>query len=401
MPNNSAFQSSSQPISSTQAFNKSFSTNIVTFCRLLRLHGVAVGLNEEGDALHTLEKIPLHDYEIFYLALRTTLAKSLKEQQIFDEHFESFWQVWSPISLRQSSQKEDESRSNLSNQPVHKKRKQKFTTISDWLKKNEDYEEEQETAVYSPVEVLTQKDFSYFDETDLVEIQAWIQRIGRALANRQSRRYQQSRTKGNIDLRSCIRKNLRNGNEILVLYRKRKRLKKLRLVLLCDVSKSMDLYSRFILQFLIAFQKAFRQVDTFVFSTVLHYITPYLKAEQLNTVLDELAENIEEWSGGTRIGKCLQEYLSEYQDRTLTRNTIVLIMSDGWDTGELEVLEDAMVQLKSKSKYVIWLNPLKGYHNYQPTAGGMQTALPYIDYFGAAHNLQSMKDFAHSLANLK
>ncbi len=399
MPDNQLPVASPTPVN--QAVQHNLSANLVAFCRLLREHELPIGITEQVDALRALELIPLEDFESFYFALKTTLAKSLQEQQIFDEQFERFWQIWKQASsTQQKLEQSQEDARKKQNAFQYKRVQQNFTTISDWLNKEEDCEEEKEVAGYSPIEVTTEKDFSLFHELEVAEIQAWIDMIGKLLANQMSRRYKISVSKGHLDLRNCIRKNLRNSNEIIDLYRKKKRTKKLRMVLFCDVSKSMELYSRFFIQFMVAFQKSFRQIDTFVFSTALHYITPYLRAGPISKILDDISENIDDWSGGTRIGKCLQDYLAKYQHNTLHRNTIVFIVSDGWDTGELELLDNAMFELKRKAKCVIWLNPLKGYHDYQPSTQGMQTALPYIDFFGAAHNLQSMKEFAHYLSQM-
>ncbi len=386
----------SYSIESDKAFYGDLSANLVGFCRLLRRHGVAIGIQEQADALRALGTIPLEQPESFYWALKITLAKTPQEQEIFHHYFSDFWSVWHESALHRKQ--EDLHPHSKKRKPTHPKPKpSNFITIRDWLNKKDPYEEEKEAAGYSPMESFSQKDFSEFDGDELKAIQQWIQQISRILANRMSRRYKIA-AKGRLDLRSCIRKNLRNGDEILELVQKQKRLKKLKLVLLCDVSQSMELYSRFVIQFLYAFQTVFRKIDIFVFSTILHPISPLLRFDNLDEVLDELSENLEGWGGGTRIGQCFHQYLSAYADTTLTPNTLVFIMSDGWDTGDLTMLQHAMEQLKTQSKYIIWLNPLKGYADYQPSCQGMQIALPYIDYFGAAHNLQSLQELATQLS---
>lgn len=376
------------------------SQHLVDFCRLLRHKGILIGLPEEIEACRVMELLPLDTPDNLYWGLRTALAKTPKEQTIFDEEFDTFWKIWNSQSLLKKTKPAEPPPLPQPKKPFLKKKQQNFVTIHDWLKQKQG-EGEQEVAFYSANQVIGEKDFSLFYGMDLAEMENWIQLLGRSFAQRTGRRYQSSNTRGRIDLRRSLNKNLKRGTDIIQLIRKIKKPQKFRLVVLCDVSQSMDLYSRFVLQFLYAFQQRFQYIDTFVFSTSLHYVTPLLNSMDLNQALDQLAEAVETWSSGTQIGKCLQDYLEHYQDTTLTPQTLVLILSDGWDTGNGEGLENAMIHLQRKARSVIWLNPLKGNPSYEPTCQGMQTALPYIDYFGSAHNWQSMKDLANFVRALR
>ena len=268
--------------------------------------------------------------------------------------------------------------------------------MRDWLKQGEPIEEERETAGYSPIEVETKRDFKDFSADELREMSRLLQAIARVLASRFSRRWRRSRRPGRLDLRRTLRASLRRGGELLDLaYRHRPR-QKPKLVLLCDVSKSMDLYSRFLIQFIYAFQQAYRRIETFAFSTSLHHITPVMRGNDIDQVLDELAERVPDWSGGTRIGASLATFLQSHA-RLVDHQTVLLIVSDGWDTGDIEILEESMYQLQRRSRCLIWLNPLMRFDRYEAKAAGAQSLIRHVDEARTIHNLESMSDLAAAL----
>ena len=159
----------------------------------------------------------------------------------------------------------------------------------------------------------------------------------------------------------------------------------------------MDLYSRFLIQFIYAFQSVYRRIETFVFGTSLHRITDILRDEELSIALGYISGTVKDWSGGTKIGASLEQFVSNYGINLVDSQTVVLIISDGWDTGEVDLLENNMQYLHKNSRYVLWLNPLKGSPGFQPTTRGMQAALPYIDFFASAHNIISLKHLVRQL----
>jgi len=218
--------------------------------------------------------------------------------------------------------------------------------------------------------------------------------IARRLARRISRRRRPVRRRGRVDLRRTLRANLMRADLIELRFRARKR-KKTKLVLLCDVSGSMDLYSRFLVQFLFAVQRVFRRVETFTFSTRLTRISEHLKSRSYRQVLRRLAE-VRDWSGGTRIGDSLAEFNREW-GRIVDKRTIVIVLSDGWDTGDPDVLAAELLRIKRRAGRVIWLNPLLGNPSYEPLTRGMAAALPLVDHFASAHNLASLRELANKL----
>ena len=199
---------------------------------------------------------------------------------------------------------------------------------------------------------------------------------------------------GGREGRRTLRANLTRGEIIELRYRERKR-KKVRLVLLCDVSGSMDLYSRFLLQFLFALQNVFGRVETFIFSTRLTRITELLRGRSYRQVLRRLTD-VRDWSGGTRIGESFAQFNREWP-HLVDRRTIVIVLSDGWDTGEPDVLSTELMRIKRRAARLIWLNPLLGNPSYEPLTRGMAAAMPLIDDFAAGHNLAALRDLAGKL----
>ena len=378
------------------ALRGELSANLVGFCRYLRLKGLKPGMGEQMDALRAREEVDFENETSFRMALRTTLAKSTKEQEIFDEHFHLFWYVWDNAEnlYHQSNAKQEES-STITVE--HSPKNQSFVSISDWLTNVDSAEEEKEAAGYSPFVTESERDFSTFHADELSEVMRLINEAGRALATRFSRRTMETKKRGKFDFRRTMRRSLRRGGEILDLVHYRRRRQRLKLVLLCDISKSMDLYSRFLIQFIYAFQSVYRRIETFVFGTSLHRITDILRDEELSIALGYISGTVKDWSGGTKIGASLEQFVSNYGINLVDSQTVVLIISDGWDTGEVDLLENNMQYLHKNSRYVLWLNPLKGSPGFQPTTRGMQAALPYIDFFASAHNISSLKHLVRQL----
>ena len=223
------------------ALRGELSANLVGFCRYMRLKGLNLGIGEQMDALRALEELDFKYEKFFRMALRTTLAKSTKEQEIFDDNFYPFWDVWNNaenLYHKSSAKHQDTSVIKIE----HTTTKKSFVSISDWLSDDDFAKEEKESAGYSPFETSSERDFSTFQADELSELMRLINEVGRVLATRLSRRTMETKKRGNFDFRKTMRLSLRRGGEILDLAQNRRRRQRLKLVLLCDVSKSMDLY---------------------------------------------------------------------------------------------------------------------------------------------------------------
>ncbi|MDR7495251.1 MAG: VWA domain-containing protein [Armatimonadota bacterium] len=349
-----------------------------------------VGPREAADALRALAAVDLADRWEVYLALRAVLASGPDEQRVFDA---TFWEFWGPPQNGQPAAPAPERTLALDGEAALER------ILAEWGADADEAEDGEQVPAYSPIEVLTHKDFSAFTADELDAITTIVVAIARRVATRLSRRTRHARRGHLVDLRRTIRWSLRRGGEIVEILRRERKIQKTRIVLLCDVSGSMDLYSRFLIQFIYALQHAIGKVETFVFSTGLHRITASLEQDDLHAALDEIARRVPDWSGGTKIGRSLRAFLDEYGG-TLDRRTVAIIISDGWDTGEAEVLQATMAELQRRAARVIWLNPLLASPGYEPICQGMRVALPYVDVFAPAHNLDSLRRLERYLARL-
>jgi uncharacterized protein with von Willebrand factor type A (vWA) domain len=373
-------------------------TATLRFGQHLRRAGLPRTVSELMDAVRALEVVDLMDRQDVYLALRTCLVSRVEETPAFDRCFDAFWKVHaddgqtldgltSPAPGPQADEHGAEA-------PSGGEQKHESVALEGWEEESADDGEPLEVPGKSDREVLMDRDFSTFPAEDLDEVARLTILIAKRLARRVSRRRRPTRRGGVIDLRRSMRANMMKG-EIIELRRRERRRRKVKLVLLCDVSGSMDLYSRFLLQFLYALQNVFGRVETFTFATRLTRVTEQLKGHSYQMAL-RLLTDVRDFSGGTRIGESLQEFNRAW--RTLVdRHTIVILLSDGWDTGEPEILANEMLTLKRRAGRVIWLNPLLGNPSYEPLTRGMAAALPLVDHFAAAHNLASLRDLAGHL----
>ncbi len=374
-------------------------SSTLSFCGLLRQHGLPVTVAEVTDAVRALEHLDLADRDEVYLGLRSVLMARIEEEPAFDRCFEAFWKqrrdsvpiMEGLLSTPPMAPRDD--------QPTALKvaaQRREGVALEAWIGEDEESGSEPlGVPGMSDRESLMEQDFSTFPADQLREMARLTILIARRLARRISRRRRPARRRGAVDFRRTMRANLTRG-ELIELRRKERRRRKVRLVLLCDISGSMDLYSRFLLQFLYALQNVFGRVETFTFSTRLTRITDHLKGRPYRQVLRALSD-VRDWSGGTRIGESLAHFNDEWGSRLLDRYTIVVVLSDGWDTGDPDLLAGELLKIKRRAGRLIWLNPLLGNPAYEPLTRGMAAALPLLDRFAPAHNLQSLRDLAGQL----
>lgn len=360
------------------------SANLLAFCRHLRQKGFTIGPMESSTMLSALELVePFSDPALFQYTLRATLARTQREQELFDQIFPQYWkELEKAVDSKIAEDKQ-------ARKPGTRQQPPSLQALKSWLN-GKPAQDNIELAVYSAGESLGRKDFSLFSAEELQEINKLILQIARRMARQYSRRKERARSASMLDLRTTMRKNLRRGGELIELARFRPKQQKNQLILLCDVSKSMDLYSQFLIQFVYAFQQLGQRVETFVFSTSLQRITKVLRQSNYRQVLNELSETVPGWSGGTRIGASFAQFYQQYS-RLLHGHSTVLILSDGCDTGDIEVLEESMRKIGKKAERVIWLNPLAGRPGYAPEVRGMQVSLPHVDVFAPLHNVESLR----------
>ena len=244
---------------------------------------------------------------------------------------------------------------------------------------------------WSDVEALSRKDFAEFTDAELAAARAAIERLEWQPGLRRTRRWVAGRG-SRLDLRRALRASVRTGGDMVRLPRRVRRVRPRPIVLLCDVSGSMEVYSRLLVHFAHAITRRHRRVEAFLFSTRLTRITRELRKPHIGDAVDAVSRAVPDWSGGTRIGESLQEFHRRWGRRALARAPVVLLVSDGWDRGEPDVLEAAVSRLQRSSHRLIWLNPLIGTTDYQPLTRGLQAALPYVDDFLPARSLRDLAD---------
>jgi uncharacterized protein len=366
-------------------------SHVVTFGRVLREAGLEIGPGRVADALRALDAVDLARQEDVYFSLRQTFVSRHDELDLFDRAF-SAWFLRAPVLPPVRARIAGELASRVGEAPTERLRA-----------RDEDEPEPGEPLELgaSGQELLRNKDFAELTGDELRRIRELIARIARARPYRRSRRRTSDPRGDRLDVRRMIRRSLRAGGDPLDRpFRARKEVPR-KLVVLCDVSGSMDSYARVLLLFLHAVVGAGRGVEAFAFGTRLSRLTPDLATRDPDAALERCTEAVVDWGSGTRIGASLREFNEVYGRRALSRGAIVLIVSDGWEREDPELVGREMAKLARAAYAVVWVNPLKGNPQYQPLAGGMRAALPYVDRFLPGHNLRSLEELATVLAGIE
>jgi len=372
----------------------------VRLARALRDAGVPCTVQETLDARAALDRLDLSDPLDACFGLRSVFVSEPAHLPVFDR---CFWRLWGQEQRGRGA--EDASDPEARSEPGDRRRPDgggdplpAVTRLregaGDRAAERGDADADEREAArsrFSPDETLARRSFASLDTDDLRRVEAVFDRLAVRLATRKSRRLRPARRGGRIDLRRSLRRAVRHDGEILRPARRRRRIERPRLVLLLDVSGSMERYSRFLLRFLLAAGRD-SDVETFVFSTRLTRLTRRLRSARADRALEELSGWVPDWSGGTRIGACLDRFLERHGRTLLGQRTVVVIMSDGLDRGEVDDLEHAMRGIRRRARKVIWLNPLLATRDYEPEARGMKAALPHVDAFAPGHSLEALRD---------
>jgi uncharacterized protein with von Willebrand factor type A (vWA) domain len=369
---------------------ESLASRVVEFCRFCRENALSAGVKESVDALDAARTVGVSDREILKSALRAVLCSSKEEWDQFDELFEAFWNARNAGTASRPRRTQQEQRSPQG----------AITTLIGRADAGRTADEDGGKAVLGATahERLRRTDFSQAPQDDLPELERISMRLLKQMCLRLSRRLKSLKLRGQVDLRRTIRRNISRGGDLIDLSYKARKIQQDRLVILLDISGSMNPYSLFLLHFAYALQRHFKRVDTFLFSTQLTEITPALRGRRLGQAMQSLAQQAAGWSGGTKIGESLRDFILHYGGRTLSRDTVFIVLSDGWDTGRPEDLAEQLQAIRRRVRSVVWLNPLLGMREYQPVTQGMSAALPYIDVFAPAHNLESLLALEKHLA---
>ena len=381
---------------------------ITVFGRFLRQAGYIVGTGEIMTAIDASSKIDLLNREDFRQALKSCLITDHKFIPLFDQLFDLYWRNPDRIeNVSEILRKLYESRlSVVEIQGIKDQIKELYNNRLENLKEKEknvteDNEEKMlDVFLYSPEEILRSKRFDAYTADELEEAKKFISQWKWEFGKRKLRRLHVGRTPHRLNIRGTIRKNIFPTQDFIELQWKERKTKVRPLVVLTDISGSMDHYTRILLHFIFTIHSVNKHIEAFTFGTRLTRITHYLRQKDVNDALDLTNDSVEDWSGGTKIGETLEAFNRTWARRVLNGGAVVLIISDGWDTGNIELLNKEADRLHRSCHRVIWLNPNLGYVDFQPLTQGIQTILPHVDKFLPIHNLNSLTELGRVLNQL-
>ncbi|MEL7427491.1 MAG: VWA domain-containing protein [Bacteroidota bacterium] len=369
----------------------SFSTALIGFSQHARKAGFSAGLQCSQDAVQAALLGLWLDRDLFGHALASLFCQSAEERERFRPVYDRFWRM---RGTRINDKRDYKNTKKIVKAP-------KSIAVMAGIGKENDQDQGEDSKNSSGAhakETIKKTDFSKLSATETALLDEISEKLVREMSLRIRRKRKKSH-KGQVNLGQSIRQNLQNGGTIIDLVKSKKKREKYRLLILLDVSGSMDKYSFYLLKFLWSLRIHFKQIEAFAFSTKLMRITDYISDKDLATTLLRVSHHVTHWSSGTKIGDCLKDFNENYAKRHLNGNTVTLVLSDGLDTGEPEVLSAAIQKIKLRSKKLVWLNPLKGMEGYEPIQEGMKTALPALDHFGAAHNFASLLELENILVH--
>jgi uncharacterized protein len=357
----------------------------VAFGRVLRGAGLTVPIGTVITFTDALGRVGIDSRDGVYWAARATLVRRPEDLQIFDRAFAVFWRQY------------------VGGDDLDEVAEETATLAVDDDGANdggdgEGAEEPDITLRFSAVEVLRDKDFADYEQDELLLAQQWMAQLRFAGPPRRSFRYQSAHNGRRPDLRATLHTSLRAGGEPIRRQWREPGDRLRRLVLLLDISGSMEPYARAMLRFVHAAVAGRQKVEAFAIGTRLTRITKELNSRDPDRALQQASRSVQDWSGGTRLGECLRTFNDEWGIRGMARGAIVVVLSDGWDRGNPEVLAEQMQRLQRIAFHTVWVNPLKVTPGYAPLARGMAAALPYVDSFVEGHSLAAMERLARVIA---
>lgn len=376
--------------------------NLMHFARVLRSTGMPVGPGKVLDAATAVQTVGLRSREDLYWTLHAVFVNHPKQREMFDQAFHVFWRnpqllerMMSLVIPQFRAPTDDEKSAELNKRLTDalypggsRPEAPEVETVE---------EEFQASLTWSSTERLQTMDFESMSAEEIRQAETAIARMRLTVEDIQTRRFRSGRGQ-RVDMRATLRQAMRRpGHGIPLVYSER-RYRPPALVVLCDISGSMSQYSRMVLHFIHALTTARDRVSSFVFGTRLTNITRHLRSRDVDVALNNVAETVEDWSGGTRIGECLEDFNRDWSRRVLAQGAVVILISDGLDRDGGDGLQQQMSRLQRSCRRLVWLNPLLRYEGFEPRTLGTKAMLPFVDDFRTIHNLKSMQDLAEVLS---
>lgn len=369
--------------------------NVLRFAELLRGAGLDVHAGRISDVVAAIECVGVRRRSDVRAAARCLLVHRRDDMALFDEAFDRFWRAPSRhdpdgLALFSLGERPRVAASPRGGTPVQFEPDEPDpSAVAKPLA----------AGAWSSAESLRARDFADLTPRELMEAEALLARVPWRLGARKTRRHTRARD-GRIDLRRIVRANMKHGGELLELTRQARVEKPRPIVVLADVSGSMERYARMLLQFVYGMAAGPHDVESFVFATRLTRITREVGRRGSASALTAIAHRVRDWGGGTRMGDALRAFNLHYARRVMRHGPIVLVISDGWDRGDPGQLAGELARVRRSCRRLVWLNPLLGSESYEPLTRGMRAALPLIDDFLPAHNLASLEQLAEHLHSL-
>jgi hypothetical protein len=369
--------------------------NLLAFGRILRHEGIDVHPGRVLDVVEALGHVSLAARDEMYHTCRALLVHRHEQFSIFDRVFDAFWREdREPDAIDAPT---DEPRTSAGAIEVILTLEEPSAAVADAQDNVPSLQ--RGVKIWSDGGGLADKDFAALTPDEMIEVRKALARLVWNPGMRRTRRWIRGRG-SRVDLRRAIAESLRSGGDVVSLPTRARRVRPRRLVLLCDVSGSMERYSRVLLHFAHALTSRHRRVEAFLFSTRLTRITRQLCARRPDEAIAAVSRSVPDWSGGTRIGGAIKEFHQKWGRRVLSGGPVVLLISDGWDRGDPAVLGAQVARLQRRCHRLVWLNPLIGTTGYSPLTRGLQEALPYVDDFLPARTLTNFADLAAHLNTL-
>ncbi|HET9268438.1 MAG TPA: VWA domain-containing protein [Vicinamibacterales bacterium] len=362
---------------------------LLEFGRTLRGLGLDVHTGRMVDVVEALSCVDIAQRDDVFHVCRALLVHRHEDLDAFDRAFEAFWLGAPREAAREPGRPGDEAEGHAPAAGGHESYGLLETPADTAAESDDDLQ----VPAWSDAELLATKDFAEFSEQELTAARQAIERLEWQPGLRRTRRWVPGRG-SRLDLRRALARSVRTGGDMVRLPRRVRRLRPRPIVLLCDVSGSMEVYARLLVHFAYALTRRHRRVEAFLFSTRLTRITRQLRASHIDEAVRAVSKAVPDWSGGTRIGASLEEFHRRWGRRALARSPVSLLVSDGWDRGEPRVLADAVARLHRSSHRLIWLSPLIGTQDYQPLTRGLVAALPHVDRFLPVRTLRDLRDLA-------
>ena len=366
--------------------------NLLIFGRLLRGLGLEVHVGRLLDVTQALQHVDVGSRDEVYYTCRALLVHRHEDLEIFDAAFDAFW--------RDHGHRQDREADLTRSVPHESSRPMAQAAVAADHEGLESGMSSSALHTWSDVDVIADKDFAEFTGEELALARAALDRLVWSPGERRTRHWVAGRG-SRIDLRRALARSIRTGGDVVTLPRRRRRTRPRPIVLLCDVSGSMEHYSRMLLQFVHAMGRRHRRFEAFLFSTRLTRITKQLRARHLDEAIAAVSRAVPDWSGGTRIGDALRLFHQRWARVVLHRGPVVLLISDGWDRGDPAVLRQQVARLQRSCHRLIWLNPLIGTTDYAPLTRGLVAALPFVDDFLPVRTLNNLASLALHLNALR